>query len=328
MIPVNSLHSILLLFLRPSQLLLTTLACLTLSLPLSAEESNIMVRLIAEIGHDDKGPQLRHPSAVVTAEDQTIFVLDGVNNRVVAYSENGGFLYSFGRGGNSPGALDYPLGMTMDAKGNIYIADTGNARIQIFSRQGKYLEHIDLPHEPGFTEPDPTDVAVDDQRRLLYVVDNDNHRLLIYDLAARKFLPSVGQMGHENGHFRYPFSIYLDAQGTVYVVDVINTVVRTIYPDDNWRFDISIGNYGVEKGEVYRPKGVAVDKNGNVYISDSFIGVVQVFGRDGRFRSALLHEDGGVRRFITPTRLHIDRKGRLYVVEMYNHRISILEVGQ
>ncbi len=323
---MNTPHTILRYFHRPYQLLLCVLAGMTLSMPLPAEESPIIVKLVTEIGQEATGPQLRHPSAVVTAEDQTIFVLDGVNNRVVAYSESGDFLYSFGHGGNSPGALDYPLGMTMDAKGDIYIADTGNHRIQIFSRQGDYLAHIDLPHEPGFAEPDPTDVAVDDKRKLLYVVDNDNHRLLIYDLSSKEFLPPVGQMGLENGHFRYPFSIALDERGTIYVVDVINTVIRTIYPDENWRFDISIGSYGVEKGEVYRPKGVAVDKAGNVYVSDSFVGTVQVFGHDGRFRSALLHESGRVRKFVTPTRLHFDRKGRLYVVEMYNHRISILEV--
>ena len=276
----------------------------------------------------DSGTELRHPSDVLIDDQGRVFVLDGVNNRVAVFDRAGKFLYDFGRGGSEAGELDNPLGMAMDSVGNIYIADTGNARVQRFSSRGDYIGHIDLPMKKGYPRPDATDVAVDDTRALLYIVDNDSHQVLVYDLRKDRFRRPMGGMGMKGGEFRYPFSIYLDQKGTIYVVDVINTAVKSFLPDEKRRFDASIGKWGVEKGELFRPKGVAVDAMNRVFVSDSFLGALQVFDTQGRFLAPLNDEQGKVRKFVTPTRLRFDDKGRLYVVEMFAHRVTVFEIGK
>jgi DNA-binding beta-propeller fold protein YncE len=270
---------------------------------------------------------LRHPSDVLVAPDGRVLVLDGVSNRVVAYDATGKFLNSFGRGGKGEGELDMPLGMAMDAKGRLYITDTRNHRIQIYSSDGAYRSQLALPYEKGMHKPDPTDVAVDDKRGLLYVVDNENHRVLIFGLEDHDYIGTVGKMGHNRGEFRWPFSISLDSDGIAYVVDVVNTVVRTIRPDEKWGFGNDIGGWGVEKGELFRPKGVAVSAAGQVFVADSYLGIVQVFDRAGNFQGVLSGGEGKVRRFMTPTRLYVDRQGLLYVVEMFADRVSVFKVG-
>jgi sugar lactone lactonase YvrE len=269
---------------------------------------------------------LRHPSNVAMTSDNRILVLDGVSNRVVTYSYEGKFLSSFGKGGNGEAELSYPLGMCIDAKDNIYIADSGNARVQIYNREGKHLQQIKLPQSKTQKKPDPTDVVVDNPRQLLYVVDNENHQVLIYDLQAKAFTRTIGGMSHKEDGFRWPFSLYIDQQGVVYVVDVINTRVRTILPEEDFKLGGDIGSWGVEKGELFRPKGVAVNAKGQIFIADSYLGVIQMFDPKGKFLAVLSDDKGKVKRFTTPTRLYFDRNGLFYVVEMFANRISVYRV--
>ncbi len=285
-------------------------------------EELIPVEPVMEIGGED-GVGLKHPSDVLVSRDGRIYVLDGVNNRVVVYNPSGRFLFEFGRGGRDEGELYLPLGMAMDSKGRLYIADSGNSRVQVFSAEGRYLDLIELPDD-RLRPPDPTDVIVDEKRRILYIVDNDNHRVLMYSLKDRRFIKEMGEMGMGRRGFRWPFSIAMDRDGYIYIVDVINTRVRTVTPD--WRFGLDIGGWGVEKGQFFRPKGVAVDSSGRIYVSDSYLGVIQVFDRDGNFLSVVGDREGRVKRFTTPVRLYIDGRDRLFVVEMFSHRISVYRI--
>jgi sugar lactone lactonase YvrE len=114
----------------------------------------------------------------------------------------------------------------------------------------------------------------------------------------------------------------LDQQRNIYIVDVINTRVQVL--NSQGLFVKFIGNWGVEKGEFFRPKGVTVDSHGRVYVSDSYMGVIQVFNSEGNFHSVLGDpEKGGVRKFTSPTGLFIDKRNRLYVVEMFANRVGV-----
>jgi DNA-binding beta-propeller fold protein YncE len=275
-----------------------------------------------DIKHD-----FRQPSDLAVSKAGRIYVVDGANNIIKVFGNKGDFLFAFGKKGSGPGEFDYPLGIDLDGAGRVYIADSGNQRLQVFSSGGEFLYQIGLPAKGGKLA-DPTDVAVKADGSQCYVVDNDNHYVLVYDLATRKQINTLGGPGIDKWEFRYPFLLSLYKEKYLYIVDVINTRVQVLTTEG--KFVTFIGEWGVERGEFFRPKGVAVDRNGSAFVSDSYMGVVQTFdGVSGSFRTAVGDiETGEVKRFNTPVGLFIDHNDRLYVAEMFAEKISVYKIDR
>jgi len=279
----------------------------------------VNIRFLFDISYDFK-----EPSDVAVAKNGRIYVVDGVNNKIKIFNNNGEALSSFGEKGDGNGQFNYPLGIDVDDAGNAYIADSGNSRVQVFNQDNMFSKKIGLPEKNG-KPADPTDVAVDESRNRLYVVDNNNHRFLVYDLSTLKLIKTVGEPGEQELMFRYPFLMALNKEQYLCIVDVINTRVQVINPDG--LFVTYIGGWGVEKGQFFRPKGVAVDTNDKVYVSDSYMGVIQVFDALGEFYGVL--GDAAkktIKKFKTPVGMCIDDHNRLYVVEMLAQKVSVYSI--
>lgn len=84
------------------------------------------------------------PSAVVVAQDGSIFVADGHdadgNNRIVKFANDGTFISEWGSYGQSDGEFIDPHALAIDSSGRLFVGDRGNSRIQIFTQDGKHLE--------------------------------------------------------------------------------------------------------------------------------------------------------------------------------------------
>ena len=197
--------------------------------------------------------------------------------------------------GNGAGQLSEPRGLAVDAQGNIYVADTGNQRIQVFDAQGQpKLSFGTLGNGEGqFNEP--RGVAVDAQGNI-YVADTWNARVQKFD-ATGKFIKSWGTGndignsrsammtdGTEAGNNAAPLGFYgprgvaVDAQGNVFVADTGNK--RVVVTDSEGTYLYQWGHGGNEPGAFNEPIGVALDAQGNVYVADTWNGRVQIFGRD------------------------------------------------
>jgi DNA-binding beta-propeller fold protein YncE/4-amino-4-deoxy-L-arabinose transferase-like glycosyltransferase len=72
-------------------------------------------------------------SRIAVAPDGRIFVTDSHNNRVLELNIVGQVVGIWGRGGIEDGEFLLPTGITVDAQGNVYVADTGNHRVQKFA---------------------------------------------------------------------------------------------------------------------------------------------------------------------------------------------------
>jgi DNA-binding beta-propeller fold protein YncE len=86
------------------------------------------------------------PTDIAFAPNGELIVTDGYgNDRLVRFSKDGKYLGEFGMRGNGPGQFQLPHNVVVDAKGQIYISDRDNQRIEIFDSSGKYLrqwEHV------------------------------------------------------------------------------------------------------------------------------------------------------------------------------------------
>jgi len=265
------------------------------------------------------------PSDVVIGKDLRIYVLDGVNSQVKVFDENGSFLFSFGSRGNAKGQFESPLGLAIESTGRVFVADTGNRRIQVFAPDGKVLNEFSIQAVKGSQHPcDPVDLALDEQRNRIYVVDNDNHQVLLYSLDKFSYLESWGKEGDGRQDFRYPFFIAVGKDRIVLIVDVINTRVQAW--DPRGKAISSIGEWGVDIGQLFRPKGVCVDSGNRVFVSDSYLGAIQVFNRYGSFLSVLGDESGKIMKWRSPVGIAIDYRQRLYVVDMIANRVCVYQI--
>lgn len=264
------------------------------------------------------------PSDVAVGQDGLIYVVDGVNNRVVVFDETGKMSFSFGAKGTAPGQFNAPLGITTDRSGNVYVADTGNRRVQVFSSRGAFKSIVPVAAAAGELPADPVDCAVDEKRQRLYVVDNDNHHLLVYSLSDGKLVERWGSEGEGTRSFRHPFLATIGTDTAVLVVDVLNTRVQVWSPQGE--VVATIGEYGVDLGQLYRPKGVCIDGDNTVFVSDSYLGAIQTFNRYGHFKSVLADEKGNLVQWTTPVGITIDDRQRLYVVEMLANRVRVYQI--
>src|SRR5881409_3326892 len=90
--------------------------------------------------------QFRQPTDVTWDTAGNIFISDGyINSRVAKFDKNGDWVKSWGEptpaGAANPaaGQFNTPHSIAADARGNIYVADRGNRRIQVFDSDGKFL---------------------------------------------------------------------------------------------------------------------------------------------------------------------------------------------
>jgi DNA-binding beta-propeller fold protein YncE len=98
--------------------------------------------------HEDG--RFRQPTDVTWGPDGTIYISDGyVNSRVAKISKDGEWLKSWGKRGKGPGDFNTPHSIAADAKGNIYVADRFNRRIQVFDGDGNFQREmkIDVPFD-------------------------------------------------------------------------------------------------------------------------------------------------------------------------------------
>lgn len=259
---------------------------------------------------------LAMPTDVAVGSGGRVYVVDGGNHRVVAFSSAGHYLFRFGHSGSGRGEFRDPVGIGTDGQGRVYVADSGNYRIQVFDSGGGFLSAFAVSE--GGKPVRPTDVEADGQGRTLFVTGNSNHKVMAYS-ASGQLLRQWGGEGVSDFEFRYPATMALSPTGLLYVVDVLNTRVQVF--DGEGRRGYRVGDWGVLPGQFFRPKGVALDRRGYVYVSDSYLDVVQVFDAGYRFQH-VIGEAGRPRRFSAPVGIAVDGSDRLYVVEMLANKVS------
>src|SRR5712691_5613150 len=83
------------------------------------------------------------------------YISDGyVNSRIAKVDKDGNWLKSWGEPGDQPGQFSVPHSIAVDAQNNIYIADRGNRRIQVFNTDGKFLRQFTIAiHTPADARP-------------------------------------------------------------------------------------------------------------------------------------------------------------------------------
>nr|WP_315237094.1 NHL repeat-containing protein [uncultured Albidiferax sp.] len=276
-----------------------------------------------------------------------IYVADTDNNTVRKLDAAGVVSTLAGTAGVS-GAIDgtgsaarfnRPAGIAVDAAGNVYVADTGNALIRKVT-SGGVVSTFAGTAATGYGSADGSGAAArfSDLQGLavdsfgnIYAADRSNHTI-------RKITPAgvvttlagtAGAVGSADGtgaaaRFHYPNGVAVDGFDNVYVLDAGNLTVRKI--------DSTGVVTTVSTGLAY-PRGLAADSLGYVYVTDAHQilkivgGVVTNLAGSGIFGS--LDGAGTAARFDGPTGMVVDPMGYVYVADTGNNTIRVVSsVGQ
>jgi ABC-type Fe3+ transport system permease subunit/DNA-binding beta-propeller fold protein YncE len=133
---------------------------------------------------------------------------------------------SFGQAGTAPGEFNRPEGLCVDAQDRLYVADSCNHRIQIFSSEGKFLHEYGKPGKGLGELSYPYDICVDKEGRQ-YVCEFGNSRIQVFD-ARNKPIEIIGGPGPAPGWFSNPWGVALDSVGNLYVADSQNHRVQKL----------------------------------------------------------------------------------------------------
>ncbi len=170
--------------------------------------------------------QLMFPRSVAVNSRGEIFVTEyGLVERVQHFSKDGKtFLNPIGKPGEGAGEFNRAEGLGIDSKDQIYVADSCNHRIQIFSGEGKFLGSYGKAGDGLGELSYPYDIRVD-STGLQFVCEFGNSRIQIFD-AKNQSLEILGKAGAAPGQFANPWSIDLDSHGNLYVADALNHRVQ------------------------------------------------------------------------------------------------------
>ena len=151
-----------------------------------------------------------------------MYVVDKSNHRVQVLNSDLTFSSTFGKKGSGKGQFSYPRGIACDSTGSVYVADTHNNRIKVFTAEGKFLRMFSGCYSKELCLP--YSVAVDTSG-MVYFSENGTQCIFVVT-SEGQFVESFGGVGKGPGEFLCPRGLAVDNSGIVYVYDFNNNRVQ------------------------------------------------------------------------------------------------------
>lgn len=310
---------------------------------------------------------LNVPVAITLDSAGNLFIADSYNHRIRKINTNG--IITTVAGKSSAGytgdgvaatnaALYYPAGITLDARNNMFIADTMNNRIRKVDANG-FIITVAGTNTAGSTGDGGlatsaklnTDRAVAfDASGNLYIADTYNSRIrkvntngIITTVAGNGTASFLGDSGNAtSASLNYPYGLTVDSNGNLYIADTRNNRIRKVntngiittvagkgpsYP--------SSGTYSGDGGAatnayINNPRGVTIDPVGNLLIADAGNNRVRKVDVNGLISTVAgkstfgFSGDGGTSTnasLYDPEGIAFDTAGNLMIADSSNARI-------
>jgi len=259
--------------------------------------------------------KFQHPIAVAVYSDGRIFVSNNRNHTVETVLPNGNPGIAFGGSGESEGLMLYPYGVDFLPGGNLLVAETGNYRVQEYTRTGKYVRTF-IPKNNKFGLEKPGPIKVDSKGRI-YIGDLSGNCVFVLNRA--------GKLLRKIENISYPHGIAIDEKNQrLYVSDAGQAVIK-VFPLNkaSGKPQQVIGQVTGDGVGFSVIRGLEVDNLGRLYVVDSLAGVVRVFDKKGQYLFSFGgqgFEDG---QFLYPNGIYADDTGKIYVADWGHDRVQV-----
>ena len=156
---------------------------------------------------------------VADAKENRIAVFDTTSFQFVAYYGGSGKL-----GQREKGTFLAPTNVAVDRQGSIYVADTGNYRVQILTSAGKFVRAFGAQGDGPGEFIRPKGIAVDSAGHV-YVADAEFNNFQILTSDGQPLL-AVGALGAEPGQFALLAGLYIDSEDQIYTTEMFHGRVQ------------------------------------------------------------------------------------------------------
>jgi DNA-binding beta-propeller fold protein YncE len=285
---------------------------------------------------------LNGPHDLAFDTDGFIYVADSHNHRIVKLSPEGQLVDTWdstwwvGLQSWKPGCLDgsdsplalapgefcEPWGITVGNDGRVYVADTWNHRIQVFTTAGEFIGQFGTFGQSGSSISSapsqfygPRDAAIDGQGNL-YVSDTGNKRIQVFDSTFRHQL-SLGGPGIIEGRLEEPVGLSIGPDNLIYIADTWNNRIQVLTLEGAFVREWPVP--GWQSQSVVNKPYLTTDRAGRVYVSDPEGLRILIFDALGTPLGVL--GGPGSNLFQLPTGITVDDQGYVWVSDSANQRI-------
>ena len=219
--------------------------------------------------------------------------------------------------GTGKGQFNTPRAIAVDSAGNIFVADTGNRRIEKFSPTGAFLSFIGAKRSGQGQLADPNGLAIDRAGNIYVAEIGSKHRI-------RKLGPDGAFLAEWTPGLYGPRRIAVGPDNSIYVVDSGRNRIVRFSPDG--QVLASWGSDGSGDGQFSGVSSVAVDPTTNkVYVADSLNKRIQIFDSDGKFLTKWPVPEWGQPLGFEDLAIDPDR-GRLYASSAHMRTILVFDL--
>src|SRR4030066_2598977 len=161
-----------------------------------------------------------------------LYITDTINHKIWVYdiktpfsiTEKGKRLSSFGNRGKDNGEFNFPTHISVDPKGDVYVTDALNFRVQVFNPEGKFITSIGKMGNTLGTFSKPKGLGTDSDGNI-YVVDNLYDTIQIFNRSGELLL-NFASLGGGNGGLWLPNGLFVDKDNFIFVADTYNERVQ------------------------------------------------------------------------------------------------------